>query len=185
MLLEYSVEKPLNREPCPADLVKSFITKSNIAYDRNHGPLPHINGETHKVRLDGCVNHVQDISVQELGTAFPQHEVISALQCAGNRRHTMRTEFKEVCGIDWNNGAVMNCTWRGPLLADVLARAGVKLNKGYVAFSCMQTECQDDGYYGSSICLSRCLDPSMKVILALEVLSTTLSSWKLQLTLRR
>jgi len=33
----------------------------------------------------------------------------------------------------------------------------------------MQTECQDDGYYGSSISLSRCLDPSMKVILALEM----------------
>jgi len=35
--LEYSVEKPLNREPPLRDLVQSFITKTTTAYDRNHG----------------------------------------------------------------------------------------------------------------------------------------------------
>lgn len=35
--LEYSVEKPLNREPPVEELVKSFITKASTAYDRNHG----------------------------------------------------------------------------------------------------------------------------------------------------
>lgn len=84
----------------------------------------------------------------------------------------MRTEMKEVDGIDWNDGAVCNCVWRGPLLADILARAGVQiqdLGSAHVAFSCLKTECQDDTYYGSSVALSRCLDRSKKVMVALEV----------------
>jgi sulfite oxidase len=35
--LEYSVEKPLNREPPMRELVESFITTADTAYDRNHG----------------------------------------------------------------------------------------------------------------------------------------------------
>lgn len=82
----------------------------------------------------------------------------------------MRTELKEVDGIDWNDGAVCNCTWSGPLLADVLAKAGVAIEgDAHVAFSCLKTDCQQDRYYGSSICLKRCMDSTKKVILALDV----------------
>ncbi|KAH8146809.1 uncharacterized protein LAJ45_09183 [Morchella importuna] len=170
MLLEYSVEKPLNREPPVEELVKSFITKASTAYDRNHGPLPHINADSHYVRLDGAVSNVLELSIASLRNDFKQYEVISALQCAGNRRHTMRTELKEVDGIDWNDGAVCNCTWGGPLLADVLTKAGVTIEgDAHVAFSCMQTDCQEDRYYGSSISLARCMDPKSRVMLALDM----------------
>jgi Mo-co oxidoreductase dimerisation domain/Oxidoreductase molybdopterin binding domain len=37
----------------------------------------------------------------------------------------MRTRLKEVQGINWFDGAVMNCRWEGPLVRDVLLRAGV------------------------------------------------------------
>ena len=37
----------------------------------------------------------------------------------------MRTRLKEVSGIDWFDGAVMNCRWSGPLLCDVLRSVGV------------------------------------------------------------
>lgn len=104
-------------------------------------------------------------------------------KCAGNRRHTMRTKVKEVDGLDWNDGAVCNCTWRGPLLADVLARARPTIalqdeqgRQGHVHFSCYQTDVQDDDYYGSSVPLARCLDRSKKVILALDVRLPTLPS---------
>ncbi|RPB03616.1 molybdopterin binding oxidoreductase [Choiromyces venosus 120613-1] len=170
MLLEYSVEKPLNREPPLKDLVQTFTTKTTTAYDRNHGPLPHINGDTHVVRIDGLVKNTVNLSMSQLRNDFTQHEVIAALQCAGNRRHTMRTELKEVDGIDWNDGAVCNCTWSGPLLCDVLSRIGLIIEgDAHVAFSCHMTDCQEDRYYGSSISLARCMDPEMKVILALNM----------------
>ena len=82
----------------------------------------------------------------------------------------MRTKFKEVNGIDWFSGAVMNGIWRGPLLRDVLQRAGVSIKgEAHVAFSCTQADVQDDWYYGGSIDLARALDPDKSIILALEL----------------
>jgi sulfite oxidase len=86
----------------------------------------------------------------------------------------MRTLLKEVDGIDWCDGAVMNARWRGPRLRDVLNRAGVALTEqekesAHVAFACFQTECQDDGWYGGSIEFERSMSIEGEVILALDV----------------
>ncbi|GES58172.1 sulfite oxidase [Aspergillus terreus] len=151
---EYSEQSPLNREPPTRALVSSFVTPSDIAYDRNH------------------VSQPLALSIHQLATEFPQHEVTCALECAGNRRHTMRTLLKEVEGIDWGDAAVMNCKWRGPRLRDVLVRAGVQCNNTdslHVAFSCYQVKCQDDDWFGGSVPLERCLREDADVILALEM----------------
>ncbi|KAI9722937.1 MAG: hypothetical protein M1812_001386 [Candelaria pacifica] len=176
VVLEYSVESPLNREPPVRDLVSSFITERG-AYDRNHGPIPHIDSDKHIVRVDGAVNNILEFSVDQLKQDFPQHELCCALQCAGNRRHTMRTLLKEVDGIDWGDGAVMNCRWRGPRLRDILNKAGVSVHSGekaHVAFACFQTPCQEDSWYGGSIDLERALREDGDVILALEMNGNTL-----------
>jgi sulfite oxidase len=86
----------------------------------------------------------------------------------------MRTKLKEVSGIDWFDGAVMNCVWTGPLLKDVLEKAGVdveeaKKNDAHVAFSCFQTPTQDDEWYGASIPLSCALDADRAILLALDM----------------
>lgn len=112
------------------------------------------------------------LSIHELSNAFPQHTVTCALQCAGNRRHTMRSLLKEVDGIDWGDGAVMNCQWRGPRLRDVLLKAGIEdgvRDQGHIAFACYHTKVQHDTWYGGSIELERGLSESGEAILALEV----------------
>ena len=86
----------------------------------------------------------------------------------------MRTKIKEVSGIDWFDGAVMNCKWSGPLLHDVLDKAGVKVQKEewdstHVAFACHQTATQEDDWYGASIPLSRAMNPECGIMLALEM----------------
>ncbi|MCJ1473630.1 hypothetical protein MMC13_002281 [Lambiella insularis] len=169
---ETSVEEPLNREPPVEDLISSFITKEN-GYDRNHGAIRHLSPSTHRVRIDGLVSTTLSLSISQLLTDFPQHEITCALQCAGNRRHTMRTLLKEVDGIDWGDGAVMNCRWKGPSLRDVLLRAGVQASpspapKLHVAFASQQA-CQDATWYGGSIELARALRPDADVLLALEM----------------
>lgn len=113
----------------------------------------------------------------QLSCQFRQHKVVCALSCAGNRRHTMRTLVKEVQGIDWGDGAVMNCEWKGPLLRDILTEAGLDIpdsdfDKGHVAFACYQTVCQQDSWYGSSIELRRAMREEAEIILALEVFAT-------------
>ncbi|RHZ53425.1 putative sulfite oxidase [Aspergillus thermomutatus] len=171
--VEYSVDKPLNREPSVKKLVASFLTPADISFDRNHGPIPHLSADSHRVQVDGLVSNPLALSVHQLAREFPQHEVVCALACAGNRRHTMRTMLKEVEGIDWGDAAVMNCKWKGPRLRDVLLRAGVREDARkdglYVEFSCYQVKCQDDDWFGASVSLERCLGEDGDAILALEM----------------
>ena len=100
----------------------------------------------------------------------------------------MRIFLKEVDGIDWGDGAVMNCRWRGPRLRDVLLKAGVNdgsQDKGYIAFACYHTEVQDDSRYGGGIELERGLSQGAEVILALEVRSAFLSKCSIAFWTRR
>ncbi|KAI7266461.1 sulfite oxidase-like protein [Hortaea werneckii] len=164
-------EKPLNREPPIQDLTSTFLTPPDSAYDRNHGVLAYLNADTHRVRVDGNVNQTLDLSLSDLHS-FPQADVTCALQCAGNRRHTMRTKIREVQGLNWKDGAIMNCRWTGPRLRDVLSRAGIALNdeeKGelaHVAFACHTAPCEAETWYGASIPLSRALREDGEVLLA-------------------
>lgn len=170
-----------------------FITPNSISYDRNHGPVPHLSADTHTVQIDGLVANPIRLSVHQLATDFPQHEVWCALECAGNRRHTMRTMLKEVEGIDWGDAAVMNCRWKGPRLRDVLHRAGVRQDQAqsrteagsplHVAFSSYQVPCQDDKWFGGSVELERGLSEDAEVILALEVRFIKIQPWDTYYTL--
>ncbi|EMC93949.1 hypothetical protein BAUCODRAFT_215892 [Baudoinia panamericana UAMH 10762] len=167
-------EQPLNREPHLQDLVSKFLTPVDEGYDRNHGIHPNIDGSTHVVTIDGSVHRELKLLVKDLQNDFKQHDVVCALQCAGNRRHTMRTKIHEVQGIDWFDGAVMNCKWTGPKLRDVLERAGIALGDAekqtaHIAFACYSTPCQEDTWYGASIPLSRALREDADVLLALKM----------------
>lgn len=149
-----------------------------MSYDRNHGPIPHLpSGENHLVRIDGQVSNPVTLSVHQLATGFPQHEIVCSLECAGNRRHTMRTMLREVEGIDWGDAAVMNCKWRGPRLRDILLQStgGIKGNVEdlHAAFSCYQVRCQNDEWFGGSVPLERVMREvdGGDVILGLEVSS--------------
>ena len=113
------------------------------------------------------------LSIEDLKNRFQQHEIVSALQCAGNRRHIMRTLLKEVNGIDWFESAVMNCKWKGPKLRDVLNEAGVNVKStkdAHVAFGCHKVPVQGgESWYGSSIELARAMRETADVLIALEV----------------
>ena len=173
--MTYDGPPPLNREPATSALLAHFRTPADVAYDRNHGPIPAgLDATTHTVRVGGLVAAPVTLSVAQLATDFPQHAVTCALQCAGNRRHTMRTALREVSGIDWFDGAVLNAAWEGPRLVDVLARAGVPLEGSdsdgiHVAFESRAAATEDDEFYGGSIPLERALRASADVVLALRM----------------
>jgi len=91
----------------------------------------------------------------------------------------MRTQLKEVEGIDWGDAAVMNCRWKGPRLRDVLKHAGVedqekqktvaKTDQLHVAFACNAVKVEEDDWYGASVPLDRAMKHDADIILALEV----------------
>ena len=115
--------------------------------------------------------------MEALTQEFAQYSVTCALQCAGNRRHSMRTRIKEVSGVDWFDGAIMNCVFEGPRVRDVLLAAGVTDNqplhegkeRKHVQFANLGGEVQEDEWYGGSVPFERVMDPDMDVILALKV----------------
>lgn len=92
----------------------------------------------------------------------------------------MRTRIKEVSGVDWFDGAVMNCVFEGPRLCDILLAADVDENESlqegvrpeHVQFASFGSKTQEDDYYGGSIPYERAVDPDMDVILALKVCLT-------------
>lgn len=160
---------PVNDEPDLQALISNFITPIDKAYRRNHCPFPDpIDQSVHRIRLEGLVSNPRQLSISDLKSNYSQHALTCALQCAGNRRHTMRTLLSEVQGLDWFDGAVMNCTWRGPLLRDVLClQPDLQDNELQVAFACNAVPCQDDDWYGASLPFRRVLETD--VMLALEM----------------
>jgi DMSO/TMAO reductase YedYZ molybdopterin-dependent catalytic subunit len=60
--------------------------------------------------------------LEDLQRDFRHTEVTAVCQCSGNRRGL---SDPHVAGVEWGYGAMGNATWRGPLLRDVLAKAGV------------------------------------------------------------
>jgi sulfite oxidase len=77
-----------------------------------------------------------------------------------------------LCQLDWFDGAVLNATWRGPKLRDVLDEAGVSvknIKENHVAFACYQTEIQSESWYGGSIGLEKAMKDDADVLVALEV----------------
>lgn len=129
-----------------------------------------MDGETHVIKVSGLVEKPLKLSISDIRNRYKQHEITSALQCAGNRRHTMRTLLKEVNGIDWGDAAVMNCRWKGAKLRDILAevRPSISAKSGHVAFSCYQTKVQGADWYGASISLDKAMDADADVLVALE-----------------
>ena len=59
-------------------MIGSFITEAGKGYDRNHGPIPHINAEDHRVKVDGLVENELDLSVKDL-EKLEQKTIICAL----------------------------------------------------------------------------------------------------------
>ncbi len=154
---------PFNAEPSPDRLLRSFLTGIPDFYVRSHGDIPHLDGPTHRLVVDGQVAATLSLSVAELTARFAAHEVEAVLQCAGNRRADLQP-VRPTTGDPWGVGAIGNAHWSGVRLADVLAAAGVEAGADlHVAFQCLD-RCEVDGErfrYGASIPLAKAMAPEV------------------------
>lgn len=169
-----TVKEPINRESSMEELISSGFITTNGNYDRNHGPLLHLKAADHVIEVEGLVPRPLKVTMAALTNDFPQHKVTCALQCAGNRRHSMRTRVKQVQGVDWGDAAIMNAQWEGPKLRDVLVRAGAEILQGqegglHVQFGCRGQKTQEDEFYGGSIPFEKAMREDQDVILAMRM----------------
>jgi len=111
------------------------LTPLESFYSRNHGPIPQLDSQTWRLRVDGQVEHVLELSLAELRERFTEQTLVATLQCAGNRRAGL-IEVRDIPGEDaWGPCATSTAEWTGVRLADVLAAAGLRPEAVHVAFA--------------------------------------------------
>ena len=120
--------KPFCSQTDPNVLSDSYITDTDALYVRNHAPVPLLDATTHKLRLmnSESTSTPELIPLNELSSRFGDPvEVISVLQCAGNRQ----TDDFKASGANGftggvyetlQNGMVGNIKWKGYRLDKIL-----------------------------------------------------------------
>ncbi|KAK5678373.1 hypothetical protein LTS12_029414, partial [Elasticomyces elasticus] len=122
-LIRITGKHPLNGEPELTTLYETgLITPNLLHYVRNHGPVPHLLWETHKIDVE---NGKLVLSMDDLENGFESINIAVALACDGNRRKELNM-IRRSKGFNFGAGAVSCAYWKGPLLRDILLAAGVE-----------------------------------------------------------
>ncbi|XP_068123706.1 sulfite oxidase, mitochondrial isoform X2 [Hyperolius riggenbachi] len=173
-VLKVNSLKPFNAEPPPEMLTENYITPNELFFKRNHLPVPDINPDEFQLtvqRPQGTnLEAPLKLSLGDLKSKFPRHEVIATLQCAGNRRSEMNA-MKTVKGLEWGIAAISNARWAGVRLRDVLLDAGYTEdtpNALHVQFEGLDQDLTGTTY-GASISFSRAMSKDNEVLLAYEM----------------
>jgi DMSO/TMAO reductase YedYZ molybdopterin-dependent catalytic subunit len=114
-------EEPLNLE-MPFETLDGFITPTKLFYVRTHFPIPKIDRNKWRLRVEGEVERPFEINYGEL-IKLESEKIPVTLECAGNNRNFLAPKVK---GVQWGLGAVGNAEWTGVPLSILLDRAGVK-----------------------------------------------------------
>ena len=131
-LITHSDRPPLLESP--RDIFSSAITPNNEFFVRWHLPkIPtHIDAKAHRITVDGLVEKLLYLSLDNLKSDYEQIEITAVLQCGGNSRSAF---VPTTSGIQWGNGAVGCATWKGVRLKDILKRAGLGNEARWIHFN--------------------------------------------------
>ena len=122
-------EEPLVLET-PRDNLSDYITPSKLFYVRNHFPIPKIDKQKWRLRVEGEVENPFEINFDEL-SKLQSRKIPATLECAGNGRGFLEPKVK---GVQWNIGGISNAEWTGAPLSTLLKRAGVKSSAREIIF---------------------------------------------------
>ena len=114
-------EDPLNLE-VPFATLDSFITPTKSFYVRTHFPIPKIDRNKWRLRVEGEVERPFEINYGEL-IKLESEKIPVTLECAGNNRNFLEPKVK---GVQWGLGAVGTAQWTGVPLSILLDRALVR-----------------------------------------------------------
>jgi DMSO/TMAO reductase YedYZ molybdopterin-dependent catalytic subunit len=114
-------EDPPNLE-MPFETLDGFITPTKSFYVRTHFPVPKVDKNAWRLRIEGEVEKPLEIDYDEL-VKLPSKKIPVTLECAGNNRSFLEPKVK---GVQWGLGAVGNAEWTGVPLSIWLDRAGVR-----------------------------------------------------------
>ena len=157
--------------------------------------------DQYTVKVDGEIDGINQLNLtfKQVRESFPRKEVLAALvvrarstssfrepvynatQCAGNRRAKMAEKTgRRVEGINWSEGTIANVRWTGAPLRDILLRAGIPDDSAsweglHACFASNIAPCDQATWYGGSIPLEKAMRKDGDVLLAYEVIQTTVT----------
>lgn len=182
-LVRLTGRHPFNVEP-PLSVHQQhkFITPACQHYVRNHGAVPNLQWDEHRVTVGGLVPRPLDLGMADI-VAMPVRELPVTLVCAGNRRKEQNM-IRQTIGFNWGAGGVSTNVWKGVLLRDLLEAAGVEARNmagKHVEFIGVEDlpnkvgpgPFEDEPWgkavkYGTSVPLARAMNPAYDILIAYE-----------------
>jgi DMSO/TMAO reductase YedYZ molybdopterin-dependent catalytic subunit len=117
----FVTQSPENSET-PLDQVRGWVTPNPLFFVRNHFAPPAIDAKHWSLRIEGCVEHAMQWTLDEL-MALPERTVFATVECAGNGRSFLE---QRAPGVQWGAGAIGHAEWTGVPLHLLLEKAKLK-----------------------------------------------------------
>ncbi|KAI9321277.1 Oxidoreductase, molybdopterin-binding domain-containing protein [Dichotomocladium elegans] len=159
---------PFNAE-APLKLLEKggYITPNHLHFVRNHGPVPQISWEDHRIKLTGLVNTPTTLTMNDI-TSMPPTTVPVTLVCAGNRRKEQNM-VKQSIGFGWGAAGASTACWTGVYLRDVINQfgGGLKPDAMHICFEGVDNTSK--GGYGTSVAASRVMSSDYDILLAYKM----------------
>jgi len=175
-------QKPWCGEPRIDLLTNDYITPNELFYVRNHLAVPDIDPDEYVLIVKGKGIKKHKFTLNDLKTKFPKHEVVTTLQCAGNRRedlHGVDGDRKIFIAPHWVIGAMSTAKWGGVKMRDVLQHCGMDVDAMALGEKTPKNikHLQFEGYdtdetglcYGGSIPIDKAVDGLGDAIFAFEM----------------
>lgn len=179
-----ATEKPWCGEARIDLLTQSYFTPNELFYTRNHMNVPVVDLDDYVLTVSGEGMQTHTFTVQDLETLFPQYDVVSTIQCAGNRMEDFHgigngSTKGTYMSPHWAVGAISNAKWTGVRMRDLLKYCGLDVD-GYalgtkhskdlyhVEFAAMDAD-ETGGNFHASAPFDKVIDPWGDCIVALKM----------------
>jgi sulfite oxidase len=140
----------------PPEFFTSWLTPVPHFFVRNHMHEPStLDAEGWRLSVGGGVENPFSVSLSDLAKLEPR-TVTNTLECAGNGRGFQQPK---VPGVQWQRGAVGTARFAGPLLRDLLRRAGVRATGKHVMFRGLDEVPGNVPPFIRSIPIEKAMDP--------------------------
>lgn len=116
--INYHNTTPQNGEMYTEKITASWITPIKDWYVRNHFEIPKVqHPDSYKIVIE-LIDNDFILDYTKL-LSMDSKEVITTIQCGGNRRNDMN-DYKKTMGTNWNIGAISTAKWEGVQLNKLL-----------------------------------------------------------------
>ena len=139
----------------PLAEIKGMISPNGLAFERDHGGLPTIDPEQHRLMIHGLVEKPIILTMDDI-KRFPNVSRIHFIECPANS--AMEWKGPQVGRLQFTHGMTNCCEWTGVPLKYILAEVGVKPEGKWIL-----AEGADSASMSRSVPMEKAMDDTLVV----------------------